>query len=339
MTSASSMVVGIQPAAKFGKLEPVELRACWADEAKNFTPWLASPEAIAMLGETLDLELAIEGVEVPVGPYSADILARDLTTNALVVIENQLERTNHDHFGKVLTYAAILGATTVIWIAKAFTEEHRKAVEWLNELTEGDLSLYGIELQVWRIGTSEPAPRFEVVCGPNEIVREAKKAADDSAPFSETRTLQLEFWKAVRSSLEQSGRFSSLQSPRPRYWFDIAIGRAHIHLSLIANTESKRVGVRLYLNARVADRALEQLALARQQIEQEIGSPLEWNPHPDNQDKIIRLMRPGDLGDRGSWPDLVKWISGTAIAFKDAFGPRIAQLDLSAMEYQGVPST
>jgi hypothetical protein len=113
---------------QFGKLEPVDLRKCWPDEARNFTPWLASQEAITLLGTTLGLELAFEGKEVPVGPYSADILARDLTTDKLVVIENQLEKTNHDHFGKVLTYAAVLEAATVVWIAKFFTDEHRKGL-------------------------------------------------------------------------------------------------------------------------------------------------------------------------------------------------------------------
>ena len=156
---------------EFGSLSPVGLRECWPDEARDLTPWLASDVGIALLGRTLGLELSCEGTEVAAGPFSADILARDLSSDALVVIENQLEQTDHDHFGKVLTYAAVLNASTVIWIAKKFTEEHRKAVEWLNELvSEDELVLYGIELQVWKIGDSAPAPRLEVVCGPNQAV-------------------------------------------------------------------------------------------------------------------------------------------------------------------------
>src|SRR5688572_2308742 len=155
------------PGGPFGTLEPVDPRRCWPDEARHFTPWLGSHEGIALLGNSLGMELSVEGVEVPVGPYCADILARDLASQAFVVIENQLEKTDHDHFGKALTYAAVLGASTVIWIAPRFTEEHRKALEWLNEKTKGELLVYGVELQVWRIGTSPNAPRFEVIVAPN----------------------------------------------------------------------------------------------------------------------------------------------------------------------------
>ena len=196
----------------FGELESVELRTCWADEARDLTPWVASEPGLTLLGAALDIELACENCEVAVGPFNADILARDLTSNSLVVIENQLERTDHDHFGKTLTYAAVLGASTIVWIARTFTEEHRKALEWLNELTRGDLQLYGVELQVWKIGQSAPAPRFEVVCSPNELVQAATRAKDSEA--SPTRQLQLEFWTAVRESLQRTGKFASLQTPR-----------------------------------------------------------------------------------------------------------------------------
>lgn len=201
---------------RFAKLEPVELRTCWPDEARDFTPWLATHEGIALLGEALDMELSVEGVEVPVGPYSADILARDLTSDALVIIENQLEKTNHDHFGKLLTYCAVLGASSVIWIARSFTEEHKKAIDWLNEVAKGDLLLYGVELQAWRVGDSTPAPRFEVVSSPNEIVRQAT-IAREGEEFSETKQLQLEFWTEVRKQLAQTGTFSSLQKARGQY--------------------------------------------------------------------------------------------------------------------------
>jgi hypothetical protein len=313
----------------FGKLQPLEIRTCWADEGRDFTPWLASPEGIRLLSESLGMELAVEGTEIPVGPYSADILARDLTSDAYVVIENQLEKTNHDHFGKALTYGAVLGATTVVWIARSFTEEHRKALEWLNELTKGSLMLYGIELQVWRIGNSEPAPRFEVVCSPNEIVRQAQQVRDLEEP-SETQQLQLQFWKAVRSSLEAAGKFRTLQSPRPQYWFDVALGRSGIVLSLVANTFDKRVGVRVYLNGRVADQALAQLTLSKAEIEAEIGSHLNWNPNPNKKDKVISLQRDGDIAEKQQWDELVRWMTEYTIKFHQAFAPRVAKLVLSA---------
>jgi hypothetical protein len=314
----------------FGKLEQTDIRKYWNDEARDFTPWLATPEGMELLSKSLGMDLAVEGTEVPVGPYSADILARDLATEGSVVIENQLEKTNHDHFGKALTYAAVLGATTVVWIARTFTEEHRKAVEWLNELTKGDLAIYGLELQVWRIGNSDPAPRLEVICGPNETVRQAQ-AALDSKGQSETRQLQYRFWEDVRASLEATGKFQSLRSPRPQYWYDMALGRSGIHLSLFANTWAKRVGVRIYLSHRVADQALLRLEPMKPEIESEVGAQLEWNPNPEKLDKIIVLRRPGDIGDPAQWHSLVEWMTESTVKMYQAFAPRVAQLNLNAV--------
>jgi hypothetical protein len=322
---------------KFGTLESVDPRTCWPDEARNLTPWIASSEGLALLGRALQMELACENCEVPVGPFSADILARDLSDNSLVVIENQLERTDHDHFGKSLTYAAILGAKTIVWVAKTFTDEHRKAVEWLNELTKGDLQFYGIELQVWRIGKSERAPRFEIVCGPNEVVQAATRAKDTVA--SPTEQLQLEFWTEVRKTLEASGQFKSLQAAKGRYWFNIAIGRAHVFISLIANSWDGFVGVRLYMNHRVADQVLRSLSPDRETIEQEMGERLEWNPFPEKMDKIIRLNRQGDISNREQWPELARWLTHEAIEFKRSFAPRILRMNLSASPDSGKPDS
>jgi hypothetical protein len=322
----------------FGKLECVDVRACWSDEARDFTPWLATAEGIALLSESVGMELIVENTEISVGPYAADILARDLTTDAYVVIENQLEKTDHDHFGKALTYAAVLGASTVIWIAKRFTEEHRKAIEWLNELTKAGLAVYGVELQVWRTGSSEPAPRFDVVCSPNEIVRQAQEARD-KPERSETRELQFAFWTDVRRVLEKSGRFRSLMSPRPQYWFNIALGRAGAKISAVANTFDKKVGVRVYLGSSVADRALEQLLPMRTEIESEIGQPLEWNPHPEKKDKIIALWHPGDIGDKDQWENLVGWVAEYVGKFYRAFGARFAKIYLSPISTSDAQGT
>jgi hypothetical protein len=311
---------------EFGSLSPVGLRECWPDEARDLTPWLASDDGIALLGQTLGLSLVCEGTEVAAGPFSADILARDLSSDALVVIENQLEKTDHDHFGKVLTYAAVLNASTVIWIAKKFTEEHRKAVEWLNELvSEDELVLYGIELQVWKIGDSTPAPRLEVVCGPNQAVHEANRVRE-AANASPTRQLQLEFWSAVRSQLEQTDEFSSLRQPGPRNYFDIALGRSNVVLALNVNTWDKLVHIQIYMGHRVAGRLLEGLQAERETIESELGQALEWNPNPQKLDKVIRLVRPGDIDDREQWTELAGWFSEKAVAFQRTFGPRIRSL-------------
>jgi len=141
-----------------GRLEQVELRTIWVNEAVDFTPWLARPENISELAKTLGLELEVEGQEGPVGPFRADILCKDVGTDAWVLIENQLEKTDHGHLGQLLTYAAGLQAVTIVWVAARFTEEHRAALDWLNEITKDDVRFFGLEIELWKIGSSPAAP-------------------------------------------------------------------------------------------------------------------------------------------------------------------------------------
>jgi hypothetical protein len=312
---------------RLGKLEAVEVVECWPDEARDFTPWLAE-EGLAMLGEALNLELEVEGTEVPVGRFSADIVARDTAGNSRVVIENQYGRSDHDHLGKAMTYAAVLDARTVVWVAPRFTEEHRKAIEWLNEHTDDNLELYALELRAFRIGGSEPAPQFEVVAGPNETVRDASTAIE-AAASSERRQAQHDFWKAVSANLKEAGRIGSLRAPRPRYWYDVALGRTNVWLSLFADTWGKRVGVRVVLAAPVAAAALPQLEAQKVAIEREVGMPLVWNPHPEKAVKTIVGERAGDILEGAERSELVEWISRLAEKMREAFAPRVRQLDLA----------
>src|SRR4051812_43362290 len=141
-------------------LKQIDLKDVWSHEASSFTPWLALEQNIALLGDTLGLELEVEAQEKAVGPFRADILCKDLQTNTWVLIENQLERTDHTHLGQVLTYASGLGAVTIVWIAARFTEEHRATLDWLNKITDRSFRFFGIEVELWRIGDSSPAPKF-----------------------------------------------------------------------------------------------------------------------------------------------------------------------------------
>ena len=198
---------------RLGTLQRVELRSFWAGEASEFTPWLASDENLSLLGKMVGLELEAEHTEVAVGPFAADIVARDSAGN-YVVIENQLGKTDHDHLGKALTYASALGAKTIIWVAADFTDEHRKALDWLNDNTTEDLSCYGIQVELWSIDGSPPAVRFNVLSRPTQSVRQLISTA--SADLSDSRKLQLEWWTALRETLLAQRALPSVQSPRPQ---------------------------------------------------------------------------------------------------------------------------
>jgi hypothetical protein len=310
-----------------GQMRKVAVRDVWKHEEQEFTPWLANDENFALLAEALGLELQIEGIEVPVGPFSADILAKDNDGN-FVVIENQFGKTNHDHLGKVLTYAATLNASAVVWIAERFTDEHRKAFEWLNDHTSEDLGLYAVELVLWQIDQSKPAVQFNVLSQPSEIVREGIRVKS-AGQITEAKELQREFWTDFRKALLERKIVSSAHTPRPQYWFDVSLGSSNIVLSNIASTTDGRIGVRVYIRSKVADAALPQLEAERAAIEKEIGEPLKWNPNPNNKDKIIALDRPADLKDRDKWPEYIAWLADCVAKFKKAFEPRVKKLDLS----------
>ena len=325
-----------QPA--LGALRPVEPRSMWRNEAADFTPWLASPDNIQRLGEAIGFELEVEHTEVAVGPFAADILARDSATGNYVVIENQLNRTDHDHLGKALTYAAALGAKTVVWVASTFTDEHRKTLDWLNDNSVEDLSFFGVQVELWVIDESKPAVRFNVVSRPTELLRQViVQAQGELTPI---RRLQLEWWTAFREALVSAKAVPSAQSPRPQYWYNVALGKTGYHLSATANVDEARIGVRVYMMHRFGgDAALTQLLESRQEIEKAVGEPLLWNPNPEASDKVIVLQRKADLRIKGQWPDYLKWMVDAVVRLRQVFGPKIKALqfepiasDISAIE-------
>ena len=309
-----------------GCLTKTSPRTIWANEATAFTPWLA--QHLEALATALGLELELENTEVAVGSYYADIVARDTGTGKHVVIENQLEKTDHDHLGKSLTYAAVLDASAVIWIATDFTDEHKKTLDWLNDLTSTEIAFYGVALELWQIDDSKPAVRFNVVSRPAEIIRQVA-IASSSEELTETRKLQWDFWKQLRDLLLATGKLPSVQAARPQYWYDVSLGRSGIVLSNIVNTYDSRIGVRVYISNKVAAAALPQLLDMRNDIEAEIGTSLEWDPNPENRDKTIGLVRDADLDARGKWDEYLDWMVETILRFREVFSKRIRDMDLT----------
>jgi len=187
-----------------GRLERIDdIRKVWANEAQDFTPWLAEEDNLRLLGEVIGIELELEGKEKSVGPFSADILCKDTATNDWVLIENQIERTDHTHLGQLLTYASGLEAVKIVWIATKFTEEHRATLDWLNEITREDFHFFGLEIELWRIGDSPVAPKFNIVSKPNDWSNSVRENVDKD--LSDTKLMQLEFWTQFKDFLEEKG--------------------------------------------------------------------------------------------------------------------------------------
>lgn len=307
---------------ELGILKTVTPRQKWNNEARDFTPWLANN--ISELNKALGLELEVENTEVSVGPYSADILAKDTGTDNYVVIENQLEKTNHDHLGKAITYASVLDASMIIWIATEFTEEHKKSLDWLNDHTNDEISFYGVQLELWQIDESKAALRFNVISKPNQAVRQAarSKANED---LSDKRKFQFDFWSKFKEKLAKTKKIPSLQTPRPQYWFDVTLGKSYIHISNTCNTDDNTVGVRIYIGNKIADTMLPFLESKKDEIESSIGQKLIWNPNPDNRDKVIVLQHTTDFEDERKLDESLNWLVDYTIKFRETFSKIIKQ--------------
>ena len=309
-----------------GKIQKVDLREVWTDEARDFSPWLAKPENLALLSETLDMELELEGTNVPVGPYWADIVANDNSSNYKVIIENQLGKTNHDHLGKIITYASGLGAKVIIWIAKEFTEEHRQALDYLNENAAPNIFLYGIEIQVWKIGVSPPAPKFEIIAKPNEYTSLVK--IGEGSKISQAKSIYLDFWTKFKEYCEAQNFPYKLRKPRPQHWYSIAIGRSKFQISLTASTYNRRSGCEIYLRGKNAKQSFKLLEQEKEVIEKETGS-IDWQELPEGQDcRIIKYKQNVDITDKSKWEEEFKWLKDNALIFHKAFAQRIKVLPI-----------
>ena len=314
----------------FGKLTKLSPRDYWANEAADFTPWLAEEPNIAQLGAAIGLELVVEGVEEPVGRFAADIICRSLPDESYVVIENQLDRTDHDHLGKLLTYAGGLeDVRTTVIIAPEIQDEHRAAIDWLNSVTIAGVHFFGVELQVWRIGDSLPAPRFDVVAKPNDWRGTVRAVAADR-PLTPTKQLQLDFWTAFRDHLQDRQSTIRPHSPRPQGWAIASVGRSGAQLAAIASTwdperqwDGGENRVELQLFGDDAAEVLERLQSEREAVEAVLG-PLEW-PDPDTSTKSRRVVasQPADLKDRGSWPEQFAWLEERLQSFDATFRERV----------------
>lgn len=317
-----------------GRLTRVELREAWLGEASDFTPWLALPENIALLGEAIGIELEVESQEKNVGPFRADILCRDTISNHYVLIENQLERTDHNHLGQLLTYAAGLEAVTIIWVASRFTEEHRAALDWLNNATTSGFNFFGLEIELWRIGDSPMAPKFNVISKPNDWSKAVREQAGSgqAGALTEFQRLHLEFWTQFRKYLED--RRSPIRTMRPSkdHWSNVAVGRTHFSLVPWNGMRDNRSGVHLSMtgpDAKAYFGLIEQRHhdVVEAQLAQ-VGT-VEWRLLPNAKESQIGIIRPSAPSNPETWPELNDWMARTLEAMHATFSPIVKGLDAS----------
>ena len=316
--------------SNLGRLEQVDLRSIWSTEDRDFTPWLAEENNLHLLGDTIGIELALEAQEESVGPFRADILCKDTANDSWVLIENQLERTDHAHQGQLLTYAGGLQAVTIVWISRRFTEEHRGALDWLNEITDDKFKFFGLEIEAWKIGDSTPAPKFNIVSKPNDWHREVARGASqlNRGELTETKKTQLQFWTDFRKYVDETGAEFKSVKPQPQHWLNLGIGKTGFFLSPIAilgqpgqsakNNHELRVD--LWMTEPSSYDALYEL---REEIEAELNRSLSWH---DARGHRVSVRRDADFHDKDRWSEYIQWLVGELNDFHRCFGPRIKGL-------------
>jgi hypothetical protein len=296
------------------RLVRVNLREVWEREDIHFTQWLAQEENIRLLGETLGLELIVQSSEQAVGPFRADILCKDAVDDSMVLIENQLERTDHKHLGQLMTYAAGLDTATIIWVAQAFTEEHRAALDWLNRITEERFNFFGVEVELWRIADSPVAPKFNIIAKPNhwsKVVRRQSVNGETSSTSWWEMDL-LGFWTRFKKYLEENSRLIKPYTARADIRFNVASPAAGYYLRAVRmqynyeTNDYSKGELRVVLEAVSESAQLKFAALqsAPERFDNLFGGTLKWKA----EERKLFLSQTIDIHDEEDYPRQFKWL-------------------------------
>ena len=306
---------------KLGKIKEVDIRKVWPHEQFNFSKWLAQDENIKELGDTLNLSLTDIETERFVGNYRCDITCKDELTGKAVLIENQLEQTDHDHLGKVITYASGLDASVVIWIVSNAREEHASAIEWLNKHTDDELAFFLIEIHAYTIGDSDPAPMFKIIEQPNDFAKSVKAIAN-KGELSEAQEKRLEFWTMLNEAIDQKGKPFNKHKATTDHWYTVAVGSSQCHISIdLVNKERKiRVGLWIADNKEMYDRFYEH----KDEIEAAFGESLDWDRLDGKKASLFSVDIPGlNFNKQDNYPELIDKAIDKTVKLRDAVKPFI----------------
>ena len=304
---------------KLGKLKEVDIRKVWSHEQYDFSKWLATEENIEELGNALNLSLTDVETEKFVGNYRCDILCKDEITGKVVLIENQLESTNHDHLGKIITYASGLDASVVVWIVSSVRQEHASAIEWLNKHTDEDLSFFLVEIHAYKIGDSDPAPQFKIIEQPNDFVKTVRNIAN-KGELNKTQTNRIQFWNQFNEVVELRGKPFNKRKATPDHWYSVAVGstQCHITIDLINKEHRIRVGMWIDDNKDLFDLFFSH----KEEIESSAGIKYEWDRLDGKKAAVICTYLQGlNYNKQDNYPELMNGIIDLVISTRSAFTP------------------
>jgi hypothetical protein len=306
---------------EFGQLKRLNLRSVWPKEAYDFTPWLA--DNMQKLGDALGMDLELETREASVGDFSLDLLAKDLGRGRTVVIENQLTATDHDHLGKLLTYAAGFNAAAIIWIAESIREEHRQALEWLNQRTNEETEFFCVIVEVLQIDNSKPAFNFNPIVFPNEWQKTKNRSA---SPITSKGEAYRAYFQELIDELRDKYKFTGARVGQPQNWYSFPSGIKGFYYSA-SFAQGSRVRVEVYIdpgeweqNKQVFDTLFDERGV----IEQEFNATLDWERLDDKRACRIAIYRAGSINSEPiSLYEIRLWTIEQLLKFKKVFGLRL----------------
>ena len=306
---------------EIGKLKEIDIRKVWQHEQYDFSKWLSSENNIKELGDVLNLSLTDVETEKFVGNYRCDILCKDEITGKIVLIENQLEPSNHDHLGKIITYASGLDAAVVVWIVQNAREEHASAIEWLNKHTDKEVSFFLIEIHAYTIGNSEPAPLFKIIEQPNDFNKNIKTLSQ-KGEMNESQSRRLEFWTQFNEILEERGKTFNKRKATTDHWYSVALGSSECHLTIdLVNREHKiRIGLWIDDNKDLYDSLEEK----KDEIEAKTNIKFEWDRLDEKKASVICKYIDGlDFDNQSNYKELMNKVIDEIVILKNVFSKYI----------------
>ncbi len=300
---------------QLAELKKVNPRDCWTEEDRDFTPWLS--QHLALLGREIGIDIILSDVEASVGDFRVDILAKEESTGRKIIIENQLEYTDHNHLGQIITYAAGVKAKIIIWIVSNVREDHQRAIEWLNELNDGT-SFFLIKIEILKIGDTNFAPNFDVIVKPKKggiAIEEPEKRE------------YLAFWTGFNMYINSNySNTNFVDMPRPRYYFNAYNIRSDAQIFLGLDRENNQLWCNLLISNNknlfnyLRDRHKESIGESFDNENNEIG----WKDAPRNPYVII-AKNVKDIFDPNEAQDHFAWLYEKAEKFREVFVPLLKE--------------
>jgi hypothetical protein len=294
--------------ANLGHLRKIDLREVWKHEALDFTHWLSKEENIQLLSDEIGISIIDVRPEESIGRYNVDLVGIDEDSGKSIIIENQLDYTDHKHLGQIITYASGYDASIIVWIVKEAREEHRKAVEWLNNHTSADLSFILIRMELWQIGDSPYAPKFHIIAEPNDWAKEIQQSQSISSELTDTRLKQLEFWQQfIDYTKNHKTKLRIGRKARARHWYNISFGTSEAHLSLTISMRENLMACSIYIPN--APDLYERFKENREVIEANLQTQFEWMALEGKLASRIKVEKSTDLANESNWNGCFEWLT------------------------------